>query len=333
MAFPSIIFSIPVGILADRYGRRKVLAPSLFLFGIAGVSCAFISDFNFLLIMRFFQGIGAVSLLSISLTVIGDIYSGKDRTAAMSYNGSVINVALAIFPATGGAMAIFGWNYPFFLPIVAIPIGLLVLFSLKNPEPKDNQNIKEYLGNAWTIVKNRRVIGLLFASVFTFIVFYGAFMTFFPVLLGYSFGASSLIIGLIITCFSITGAVAALQVGKISRVYPVKRIIALAFFLYALAFVIIPLASSIWLLLIPVVIFGIGHGLNEPSIHTLLAECAPKEHRAVLMSLNWLVVRTGITLGPILLGAFYGLGGVATVFFAGACLSIVMVGLAFIMIK
>jgi len=32
----------------------------------------------------------------------------------------------------------YGWYYPFMLPIIAIPMGILVLFLLENPEPKQN---------------------------------------------------------------------------------------------------------------------------------------------------------------------------------------------------
>lgn len=47
------------GILADRFGRKIILVPSLFLFAIAGVACAFAPNFQILLAWRFLQGVGA----------------------------------------------------------------------------------------------------------------------------------------------------------------------------------------------------------------------------------------------------------------------------------
>ncbi|XOF33331.1 MAG: MFS transporter [Candidatus Electrothrix sp. YB6] len=38
---PGVILTPVLGILADRFGRRKVLAPCLFLFALAGTACAF----------------------------------------------------------------------------------------------------------------------------------------------------------------------------------------------------------------------------------------------------------------------------------------------------
>ena len=55
---PGILLTPVAGVLSDRYGRRKVLVPSLFLFGIASVACALATDFGLLLVLRTLQGVG-----------------------------------------------------------------------------------------------------------------------------------------------------------------------------------------------------------------------------------------------------------------------------------
>ncbi|MEM7825683.1 MAG: hypothetical protein QW412_02390, partial [Candidatus Aenigmatarchaeota archaeon] len=55
------------------FGRKKILIPSLMLFGIAGGLCSITKDFHILLILRFFQGVGASSLGSLNATIIVDI--------------------------------------------------------------------------------------------------------------------------------------------------------------------------------------------------------------------------------------------------------------------
>lgn len=132
---PTLFLGPIIGVLADRLGRKKIIVPSLLLFGIAGTACAFARDFNLLLLLRLLQGIGAASLLSLSVTLIGDLYAGDKRANAMGYNASITSIGTAIYTTIGGALATIGWYYPFGLPIAAIPIGLLVLFGLKNPEP------------------------------------------------------------------------------------------------------------------------------------------------------------------------------------------------------
>ena len=126
--FPGIFLAPVIGILADRYGRKKILLPSLFLFGIAGLGCFFTNNWHILLVFRFFQGIGAASLGMLNVTIIGDLFSGEKRGAIMGYNASVLSIGTAAYPAIGGALAMAGWQFPFLLPFFAIPTALLIIF-------------------------------------------------------------------------------------------------------------------------------------------------------------------------------------------------------------
>ncbi len=320
--FPTVILGPIIGILADRLGRKKILVPSLILFGIAGAACGFARDFNLLLLLRFLQGIGAASLLSLSVTLIGDLYTGVRRTSAMGYNASVSSMGTATYPIIGGALATMGWNYPFLLPLVAIPIGLLVLFALKNPEPKGERNLKEYLRNAWIILKNRQLVGLFIASAANFILLYGAYVTYLPKLIATSFGADSFTIGLFLSSISVAIAFTSSQLGRLARRFSEQTLVRASFGFYALALFIIPFISNLWLLLIPTTVFGIGLGIGFPSIQTLLAQLAPKEYLATVISVNGTFFGLGQTLGPLLMGVAYGMGGIDSVFYAGVCFAI-----------
>ena len=60
------------------------------------------------------------------------------------------------------------------LPVLAIPIALLVAFSLHNPEPEGDQGLREYFGSVWEHIKDRRVVGLFVASLVTFVILFGS---------------------------------------------------------------------------------------------------------------------------------------------------------------
>ncbi len=330
---PGVFLTLVLGVLADRIGRKKILVPSLLLFGAAGGACTFARDFNLLLLLRFFQGIGAASLGSLNITIIGDLYSGKQRTTAMGYNASVLSIGTASYPVVGGALATLGWFYPFMLPLIAIPVGLLVVFSLKNPEPKINQILRSYLMNAFQSVKNQQVIALFIASIVMFIILYGSFLTYYPFLIGKSFGAQPFVIGIIISSMSITTAITSSQLGKLAKRYQEKTLLKIAYFLYALALVMVPFVPNLWILFIPTLIFGIGHGILVPMIQTLLAGFAPIDQRAAIMSLNGMVLRIGQTLGPLIIGVAYSLWGIGGTFLLGASLAISMLIVVMLMIK
>ena len=323
-SFPGILLTPFLGVIADRWGRKRIIIPSLMLFGIAGGLCFFVRDFKLLLILRLIQGAGAASLGSLTVTIIGDLYSRKELVAAMGYNSSVRSIGSASYPAIGGALAMMGWHYPFILPVIAVPIGFLVLFNLKTPEPKNEVHIREHLNIVWKKLRNRQMVGLLVVSIILFIMLFGSYMTYFPLLLGNSFAASSLIIGLVIAGVSLIAAFTSSQLGKIIKLFPKKIILKTSFILYAIALLIIPLISQPWLFFIPVIIFGIAHGMSIPVIQALFAEAAPLKYRATFMSVSGMTFRIGQTLGPLLMGIVISIWGIGGVFYAGAGLSIVM---------
>jgi len=321
---PGIALTPVMGILADRLGRKPVLIPSLILFGIAGFSCMFIRDFKWLIIMRFFQGIGATSLGSINVTMIGDLFSGQKRIQAMGYNASVLSIGTASYPAIGGALAVAGWYFPFILPVLAVPLGIVIALKLKNPEPEGGQKFSHYLNNTWKTINQRSVWGLFFANILVFFLIYGAYLTYLPLLMEKRLGSDSLFIGLIMSMTSGTTALTSASIGRISKVLNDRKRLIFGTGFYFLAMLLYSNAGSYLFLLVPAMIFGLGHGIFMPTIQTMLVGFAPIEQRAAFMSINSMVLRIGQTIGPFMIGMAFGLGGISYAFYGGAVVAVVM---------
>jgi MFS transporter, ACDE family, multidrug resistance protein len=330
---PGVVLTPIWGVLSDRYGRKKILVPSLLLFGVAGASCALARSFELLMVLRLVQGAGAAALGAINVTVIGDLYSGHERTEAMGYNSSVLSIGTAGYPVIGGMLATLGWYYPFALPLVAVPIGLLVLFSLRNPEPAGDSGLKEYFGSVAEHLKDRRVIGLFAASLVTFIILYGPQITYLPILMDQSFGASPVITGAIVSSSSVVTALTATQLRRLTRLVSEKILIRVAFVLYAVALCIVPLVPSLPLLLVATAVYGFAQGINIPNILSLLTGYAPQENRGAILSLNGTILRLGQTLGPLLMGLAAATLSIGGAYFAGAALAAAMFLVALILIR
>lgn len=302
---PGIIFTPIFGILADRYNRKVILIPSLFLFGIAGTACAFATSFDQLLLFRAFQGVGSAALGVLNLTLIGDLYSGNRRASVMGYNGSVLSIGTAMYPAIGGALAVLGWHYPFFLTLLAIPVGLFALFFLTQESEKNGLGINLYLKEIKSALMSKMVLGLFIGMFLTFIILYGGYITFFTILLDEKFEKSSLAIGIILSGSSLVTAITSAQLGKLTKRFSEKNLIAAAAILYTIIFLMIPMIDNIWYFILPISLFGVAQGMNIPSILNLLTGYAPKEFRAAFLSVNWMVMRVGQALGPYVLGLVY----------------------------
>ena len=301
-----------------------MLIPCLLLFAVAGTACGFARSFESLLILRFLQGTGAAALGAINVTLIGDLFSRQQRAAAMGYNAAVLSVGTGIYPAVGGGLALFAWYYPFFLPIASLPVALAVLYFLDNPEPEVEGSLREYITVTLKSAWQPQVLLLFSISVFTFILIYGPFLAYLPFLLERSFGASPVLIGLVVSATSISTAIASFWLGALTKKFGAHNLVSFSFLLYAVALVGMPLAPSIPMLAVPIIIFGAANGLNIPSFLTMLTGFAPLEHRAAFMSLNGMLLRLGQTLGPVLAGIVVAVVGIAGSFYAGAALAIVM---------
>ncbi|MUM78768.1 MFS transporter [Pseudodesulfovibrio sp. F-1] len=322
---PGALLAPLVGILADRLGRKAVLVPSLFLFGIFGFACFFARNIEQLLMLRLLQGIGAAPLGVLYGTIIGDLYQGPERGRAMGYNASVLSMGTAGFPALGGALAMLGWQYPFILPLLAIPLGLVVLRHLDAPEPRSGGSFRDYLAGAWERIRTRQVLALFATTLMTFMVLYGPIVTYLPVLLHQSHQATAMTIGMVFLVASGFSGIASFLLGPLAERFGQRRLLMASAVLYALSMILTPSAPGLWHVLPPVVCFGLAQGLNIPTVMTMLATIAPMEQRGAFMAANGLLLRLAQTLAPLVMGGLYALFGMAGVFAGGlACAAVIL---------
>lgn len=330
---PGVFLTPVTGILADRFGRKLVLVPSLFIFGIAGFLCSFMRDFHSLLVLLFVEGIGASGLSSINITLIGDLYSGEKRTALMGYNASILSIGTAAYPALGGFIAAFGWQYIFYLPLLAIPLGIFVIFGLNNPEPKDHQTLSEYFRRIWKSINQSSVWGLFIVNLLLFVILYGAYLTYFPILLSERLQATSVHIGLLMSVMSLITAIMSSQLGRLNRLLRARTLLLVGVCFYLLSMLSLLFANEWWQVAVSVIIFGLGHGLMVPSVQNILVGFTTIKERAAFMSFNSMVLRIGQTIGPLLIGVFFTIGGLQGSYIAGATVAIIMMMIIAGMIK
>jgi MFS family permease len=317
------LFLAPIfGVLADRYGRKSVILPSLLLFSIAGFSIFFVNDFNYLLVMIFLQGVGAASLGAMNVTLISDYYQGKERAIALGYNGTVLNISTALYPFLGGMLAGIGWNFPFLMPALGLIAFFIVLIFLK--EDKSNLKRSSLADNLRTLkdsLKNRHILGIFLVSFLTFFVLFGTLISFLPFLISDLGIKNPIFIGLQISTMSVFAAISSSQLKKWLKYLNQKQLIETAFTLYVMALLSYIAFPNPYLFFISSAIFGIGHGINIPSYTSILSTLVPRENLAGFMSLNRSAALLGQASAPFIFGLIYKNFGISTVFFYGVVAS------------
>jgi MFS family permease len=330
---PGIFLAPIVGILADRAGRKRILVAALLIFGTFGTACAFTWNLESLLVFRFLQGIGVGSLSVLSVTIIGDLYEGEERISALGYATVILSVGSAVFPLIGGMLATIGWQYPFLLNIMALPLGLVVHLFLRNPEPSNSHGFKEYVKRTFSVIGTRRAIGLFAITFLSLVILYGPYITYVPVLLNERFQCSPVAIGIVVSVSSLFTGLTSSQVGRLATRFKVISILCFAFVLYVLSLSMIPLIHHLWLIVIPTALFGAAMGLNAPSRMSLLTGLSPIGQRAAVISVNGIFQRLGQTISPVLMGLLLVDYGLDAVFWAGAAVTLVMLAVAVWVVK
>ena len=99
---PGIVLSPVIGMVADRFGRRRVLVAALLVFGVTGGAMALLDRFLAIVVLRLVQGTAAASVFIVTVTLIADTFDGVQRNAVLGVNVSVLFLGAAIYPVVVG---------------------------------------------------------------------------------------------------------------------------------------------------------------------------------------------------------------------------------------
>jgi EmrB/QacA subfamily drug resistance transporter len=115
--------SVPVyGKLADLYGRKPLMLLGVGLFVTGSLLSGIAWSMPMLIAFRLVQGLGAGAVQPIGMTILGDIYTLKERATVQGYVASVWAVASLVGPTLGGVFSdTIGWRWIFY---VNLPLGL-----------------------------------------------------------------------------------------------------------------------------------------------------------------------------------------------------------------
>jgi MFS transporter, DHA1 family, multidrug resistance protein len=163
---------IPIGLLADRYGRRPVLwlSAGVFLLGIGGMSLS--TSLAAMMASRFVWGLGAAGLRTAALAMIRDRFVGARMAREMSFVMAVFLIVPIFAPVLGAAiLKAFSWRMVLALSAAFGIILCALTFAI--PETLDRTTrqplrVSQIAVAARAIVANRTTLrySLLLTAIF-----------------------------------------------------------------------------------------------------------------------------------------------------------------------
>jgi MFS transporter, ACDE family, multidrug resistance protein len=318
---PGIVLAPLVGVLADRYGRRKVLVPCLLVFSAFGAASALAPSFGILLACRLLQGFGSAGLINLAVVLIGDHWSGVERAKLIGFNAAVLTVSIAVLPTVGGRLAELGsWRLSFTPYLLGFVTAVVAARSLPAGAPHGGARLREQVTDALAVVRRPKVGAAIAFGFVLFVLIFGLFLTVLPVHLENEFGLAAGERGMVLAAPAAGATLAALSLGRLQR-FGRARLLVAANLLFVAGFATIGTADAILLLLAGAALYGLGEGIAIPTVQDLVAGSAPEASRAAVVALWVGAARAGQTAGPLLAGVGIDRIGTGGTFVAGACLA------------
>jgi EmrB/QacA subfamily drug resistance transporter len=145
------------GKLSDMYGRRPILLAGVGLFTVASLFSGTAQSIEWLIIARAVQGIGGGMIMANAFTIIGDLFSPRERGKWQGMIGAVFGMSSVIGPLLGGWLTdgqhLFGattdWRWTFF---INIPIGIIAALVIGRYLPNmkhDSVHKPDFIGAAF----------------------------------------------------------------------------------------------------------------------------------------------------------------------------------------
>lgn len=301
--------SIPfLGYLSDRFSRKAVIIPALFLYGsgglLAGAAAAwFAGAYKWILVGRIMQGIGAAGTAPIAMALTGDLFKGGQQSKVLGLVEASNGIGKVISPILGALLALLFWYLAFFaFPVFCLISILLTMFFVKEKkEKKEPPAVGKYVKGLMSVFKTEGrwlFVAYLTGATCLFTLF--GILFYISDILETNYNIDGVLKGCILaipllfmtTTSYITGA----KIGKNMRL--MKKLIILGLLLMTASFTTLTMFKNLVPFFSILAVSSVGTGLVLPCINSFITGSVPTDRRGFVTSLYGSVRFLGVAIGP-----------------------------------
>ncbi len=127
------VLLVPIGKIADMYGRKKIYTYGIISFSIASLLSAIAPNDNFLIVARALQGIGSAMIFGTGIAILSSVFPQNQRGKVLGYNLAATYMGLSLGPVIGGFMVhYFGWRSIYYAGFIfSLLIVPVIYYKLK----------------------------------------------------------------------------------------------------------------------------------------------------------------------------------------------------------
>jgi len=328
LTIPAIVitFTAPfVGSISRKTGKIRLLLLAYLLYGLAGSAGLYLDNLYFILLSRMFFGLSVSVILTITTTLIGDYFTGNQRSRFISMQGSFVSGAGILFITFSGVLADTSWRLPFAIYLFPF-IFLLPAIKYFYEPPSDNDNSSQNIQNV-----KRKLSGFsvyyVYALSFLGMLFFYLIPVHLPFLLVDTLHQNASMTGIAIAIMSISGATISWFYKNIKAYLDFFPIFSIAFLVMGAGFVIVGLAQNIVILITGLVVSGYGLGLLVPNSNLFFIDNAAPGRRTKLLGGLSSAFFLGQFSSPVISEPLFRLTGTQTGFLYFAAATLILSGI------
>lgn len=283
----AIFGAILVGIL-ERYMKKKHILVLAMILMFLGSAAAFVPEttegFYLLLATRVMLGLGRGMIFPMASSFIADLFFGKTRDRLMSFKTAVGGISGSIFQIIGGMLAVLSWRYAFIGMLMAVPIAIMIVVWLKEPEVKPAGTTEDgKKGNALKSITP--ICYLIFVLAGIWNIFQFSYMTSMSLTLaGTGLGQTDMA-GWIMSLETMMSAVGAIAYGAFLKGRLGGFDLPIAIAMETIGFAIMCFNVSVPGFVVGTVIYGIAFGMFNPALILQLVKVLPREGATLGLSI------------------------------------------------
>lgn len=302
------IFIPILGYLSDRFSRKIIILPALFLYGIggflAGIGASALShSFAWILMGRILQGIGAAGTAPIAMALTGDLFKGGEQSRVLGIVEASNGLGKVLSPILGSLLGLIVW-YMVFYAFPAICLVSIILTWIFIKEKRNRQApppFGKYVRGLLSVFKyeGRWLFTAYLAGATCLFTLFGILFYLSDVLeQQYQINGvkKGLILAIPLLVMSTTSYITGSKIGK--KLVTMKRLTVLGFFLMTLSYGLLFLVEKLFPFLLILAISSVGTGLILPCINSFITGAVGKERRGFVTSLYGSVRFLGVAIGP-----------------------------------
>lgn len=328
-----ILFSFPVGVMADRIGPKRLLTASGLVFLSAPLLYLLVADPLWLIPVRFFHGLATAILGPVAAMIIFSRY--PDRKGEMSglYSSATLagrtaapligGIVLSAFAASTGLLTYRLVYLAAFLAALPVMVLILRIDDGTDARPAAKPlSLRDFGESLASFGKNRLLLSTALVEMATYFAF-GVFETWLPLYL-VSAGTPEYLIGLLFALQVLAIALSKPFFGAVSDRTGRRTQIVLGLLAAGACIAAVPLSAAVPVVTAVAVGFGLAVSLVTVATGAYVADIAARHELGASVGALSSIMDIGHASGPLVAGVVIGASGYAAGFTAPAVLACVV---------